>query len=199
MRLFFLLFTLFITGCTTAPKLTPVSNPDATWQEHQHNLAAVQQWRLKGRISIQNDHESWFLKVDWQQKPGNYAVLLSGPFSGIISLSGSEEIVELSDGEQSFQAPDAELLLLEHTGIRMPVNGLRYWLLGLPQPGKKVNNLKLDVAGRMLSLQQEEWQVTVDRYQEYNGKTLPAKLVINNHHLKVRLIVDQWQLNIINS
>ena len=156
MRFFFLLFTLFIAGCTTAPKLTPVSNPDATWQEHQHKL-------------------------------------------GMIRLSGSKDIGELSDGEQSFQAPDAELLLLEHTGIRMPVNGLRYWLLGLPQPDKKVKNLKLDVAGRMLSLQQEEWQVTVDRYQKYNGKTLPAKLVINNHHLKVRLIVDQWQLNIIKS
>ena len=199
MKFFFLVFILFVTGCTTAPKLTPVSNPDAVWQDHQHNLAALHQWRLRGRISIQNDDESWFLKVDWQQKPGHYAVLLSGPLSSMIRLSGNKDIVELSDGEQSFHAPDAELLLLEHTGIRMPVNGLRYWLLGLPQPDKKVKDLKLDVAGRMASVQQDEWLITVDRYQQYNGKTLPAKLVINNHHLKVRLIVDQWQLNKINS
>lgn len=199
MRFFLLLCTLLIAGCTTVPQTRPVSNPDAVWQNHQQSLAALQQWRLKGRISIQNDHESWFLKVDWQQQPENYAVLLSGPFSGMVRLSGDKNNVELSDGEQSYQAPDAELLLLEHTGIRMPVNGLRYWLLGLPQPDKKVKEIQLDVAGRMASLHQDEWQVTVDRYQQYNGKSLPAKLVIKNHHLKVRLIVDQWQLNTINS
>lgn len=199
MRFFLLLCTLLVAGCTSIPKLTPVSNPDAIWQDHQQSIAALQQWRLQGRISIQNDHESWFLKVDWQQLPGNYAVFLSGPFSGVIRLSADKDIVELSDGEQSFQAPDAELLLLEHTGIRMPVNGLRYWLLGLPQPDKKVKDLKLDAAGRMLSLHQEHWQVSVDRYQQYNGKTLPAKLIIKNHHLKVRLIVDQWQLTSTNS
>lgn len=199
MRFFFLLCTLFITGCTSTPKLTPVSNPDTVWQEHQQNIAELRQWRLKGRISIQNDHESWFLKVDWQQQPDAYAVLLSGPFSGMVRLAGSKDSVELSDGEQSYQAPDAELLLLEHTGIRMPVNGLRYWLLGMPQPDKKVKDLKLDVAGRMSSLHQEQWQVSVDRYQQYNGKTLPAKLTIKNHHLKVRLIVDQWQLTPSNS
>jgi outer membrane biogenesis lipoprotein LolB len=62
-----------------------------------------------------------------------------------------------------------------------------------------VKDLKLDVAGRMSSLHQEQWQVSVDRYQQYNGKTLPAKLIIKNHHLKVRLIVDQWQLTPSNS
>ena len=199
MRFFFLLCTLFIAGCTSTSKLTPVSNTDVVWQDHQHSIAALKQWRLKGRISIQNDHESWFLKVDWQQQPDAYAVLLSGPFSGMVRLSGSKDSVELSDGEQSYYAPDAELLLLEHTGIRMPVNGLRYWLLGIPQPGKMVKDLKLDVAGRMSSLHQDQWQVSVDRYQQYNGKTLPAKLIIKNHHLKVRLIVDQWQLTPANS
>lgn len=195
MRFFLLLCTLVIAGCTSTPLLKPVSNPDVVWRKHQHNIAALQQWRLKGRIAIHNDHESWFLKVDWKQQPEKYAVLLSGPFSGMVRLSGNQDSVELSDGEQSYQAPDAELLLLEHTGIRMPVNELRYWLLGLPQPNKKVKDLQLDVAGRMSSFHQEEWQVNVDEYQQYDGKTLPARLVIKNHHLKVRLIVDQWQLS----
>lgn len=199
MRFFLFLCALLLAGCTSTPKLIPVSNPGVTWQKHQRELAQLEQWRLKGRIAIKNDHEAWFLKIDWQQQPGNYAVLLSGPFNGMVHLSGNHELVELNDGEQTFQAPDAELLLLEHTGIRMPVNGLRYWVLGLPQPGKTVKDLQLDVEGRMTSLYQDEWQVSVDRYQEYNGKVLPAKLVIQNHHLNVRLIVDQWQLAPVNS
>jgi outer membrane lipoprotein LolB len=199
MRFFFLLSVLLIAGCTAVPKISPVTDPDTVWQNHQQDLATLQSWRLKGRIAIRNDHESWFLKVDWQQQPEKYDVLLSGPFSGMVRLSSNNSRVELSDGEQSYRAYDAETLLLEHTGIRMPVNGLRYWVLGLPQPDKQVKALQLDVAGRLASLEQDEWQVSVDSYQQYNGKTLPAKLIIKNHHLNVRLIVDQWLLISANS
>ena len=199
MKYLLLLCALVISGCTTTPNLIPVNDPDAIWKNHQQDIAMLQQWQLKGRIAIKNDHESWFLKVDWQQQPEKYEVLLSGPFSGMVKLSGNQDVVDLTDGEQTFQAPDAEVLLLEHTGIRMPVNGLRYWVLGLPQPNKKINDLQLNVEGRLSSLHQDEWQVNISRYQTYNGKTLPAKLVIKNHHLNVKLIVDQWQLNSLNS
>ena len=199
MRFFLFMCTLLLTGCASSPQFKPVDNPDAEWLNHQQQISALQKWRLKGRIAIKNDHEAWFLKVDWQQHMNDYAVFLSGPFSGVVSLSGGKDNVELNDGEQSYQAPDAEILLLEHTGIRMPVNGLRYWLLGLPQPDREVRNLKLDVTGRLSSLRQDEWQVNIDRYQQYNGKSLPAKIIIQNHQLNVRLIVDQWQLSPINS
>ena len=98
MKYLLLLCALVISGCTTTPNFVPVNDPDAIWKDHQQNIAMLQQWHLKGRIAIKNDHESWFLKVDWQQQPEKYEVLLSGPFSGMVKLSGNQDVVDLTDG-----------------------------------------------------------------------------------------------------
>ncbi|MGD8526392.1 MAG: lipoprotein insertase outer membrane protein LolB [Thioalkalispiraceae bacterium] len=200
MKYLFLLAILLLTGCASLPepvtdKPVAVPDPQAAWQQRQANLTGLEHWHLQGRVSLRSEEESWILKVDWQQQSQKvFKILLSGPFSGMLQLSGDGSNVELNDGEQSLVAPDAESLLLEHTGIRMPVNGLRYWMLGLPQPDKKVKDLKLDVAGRLDSLQQDEWQVNIQGYQRHDGEILPVKLLINNHRLKVRFIIDQWAL-----
>lgn len=200
MKILFLLFTLLLTGCASLPEpeLTPtvaVADPKRVWQQRQDKLADIRSWHLRGRVSLRSEQESWVLKVDWQQQSQkNFKILLSGPFSSMLQLSGNGSNVELNDGEQSLFAPDAESLLLEHTGIRMPVNGLRYWMLGLPQPDKQVKDLKLDVAGRLASLEQGHWQVNIQGYQQHDDQILPAKLLINNHQLKVRFIIDQWAL-----
>ena len=200
MKTFFLLAILLLTGCASLPdpaltKAVAVADPEAAWQQRKAKLADVNVWRLRGRVSLRSEEESLILKVDWQQQSQTiFKILLSGPFSSMLQLSGNGSNVELNDGEQRLYAPDAESLLFEHTGIRMPVNGLRYWMLGLPQPDRQVRALKLDVAGRLASLQQDEWQVDIQGYQQHNGEILPAKLLINNHQLKVRFIIDQWTL-----
>lgn len=200
MKYFYLFFILLLTGCASLPDpvlttTVAVADPQRVWQQRQHKLAGINSWHLRGRVSLRSEQESWVLKVDWQQQSQkNFRILLSGPFSSMLQLSGNGTNVELNDGEQSLYAPDAESLLLEHTGIRMPVNGLRYWMLGLPQPDKIVKDLKLDVAGRLASLEQGHWQVSFQGYQQHNGQILPARLLINNHQLKVKFIIDQWAL-----
>ena len=205
MKTLYLLVILLLAGCASLPepvmiKPVAVADPETAWQQRQANLADVHTWHLRGRVSLRSEEESWILKVDWQQQnQKRFKILLSGPFSSMLQLSGNGSNVELNDGEQRWYAPDAEGLLLDHTGIRMPVNGLRYWMLGLPQPDKQVKALKLDVAGRLASLEQDDWQVNIQGYQQHNGEMLPAKLLINNHQLKVRFIIDQWTLQSISS
>lgn len=205
MKYFFLLAILLLTGCAVLPepeitKPVAVADPDAAWRQRQAKLADANVWHLRGRVSLRSEEESWIFKVDWQQQSQEiFRILLSGPFSSMLQLSGDGDTVELNDGEQRWYAPDAESLLLDHTGIRMPVNGLRYWMLGLPQPDKQIKALTLDVAGRLASLEQENWQVSIQGYQQHNGETLPVKLLIKNHRLKVKFIIDQWTLSSVNS
>jgi outer membrane lipoprotein LolB len=201
MKYLAVLILLLLAGCTTLPddvvttRAVAVADPQQAWQQRQDKLALLQEWHLRGRVALRSEEDSVILKVDWQQQDQQvFKILLSGPFSSMLQLSGNKTMVELNDGEQSLYAPDAESLLLEHTGIRMPVNGLRYWMLGLPQPDKQVKDLKLDVAGRMTSLEQDEWQVSIQGYHAYNGEILPVKLSIKNHRLKVRMVIDAWDL-----
>lgn len=199
MRLLVLIAAAWLAGCSTLPDIKPVAEPsaqiEASWQARQLKMAGLAQWQLQGRVSITSDHEAWFLKANWQQKAEQvFDLHLSGPFNGGVHLAGNEQQVVFSDGDQTFIAPDAEMLLLEHTGIRMPVNGLRYWLVGLPQPDKEIKALKLDANGRLVSLEQGEWRVEIKGYQLQGETEVPSKLSIINHRIKVRLIVDQWTL-----
>jgi len=41
-----------------------------------------------------------------------------------------------------WRADDAEQLLWQHTGIFMPVGGLRYWIRGLPTPEQDTRDMR---------------------------------------------------------
>jgi outer membrane biogenesis lipoprotein LolB len=52
---------------------------------------------------------------------------------------------------------------------------------------------KLDEAGRLESLEQGNWAVTISRYKESAGQQLPRTLTASNPDTRVRMVIDQWK------
>jgi len=162
----------------------------------------MQDWHMKGRMVVVNGAELWAMSVDWQQKGDEYIIYLSGPFgAGKVQLAGSRNGVLLKDSDdQLFYAATPEELLLEHTGVAMPLSYLRFWMLGLPQPStsQNENHAKLDQQGRLESLNREQWDIVFKRYIKINayvGKPvdLPDKIFISKgEDIKVRVVVGEW-------
>ncbi len=198
MKWLWFLAGLWLAGCTT-PTPVPSIEPEQAWQVHKQHLAQLQEWHLSGRLAIINGEEVWNLNVRWQQKGGHYEIFLAGPFgSGQIKLVGDDGGgVILRDAEQHvYFAEQPEELLYEHTGVRMPVTGLRYWILGLPDPGKNHSSeIRLDGSGRLAHLRQRGWKVEFREYTLVNNWQLPEKLVITHDDLKVLLVVHEWRLS----
>jgi len=127
---------------------------------------------------------------------------LSGPFgTGKIQFVGSAngETLRNSD-DQIFYASTPEELLLDHTGIAMPLSYLRYWILGLLQSGSNLaaSNIKLDEFGRLESLTRGQWDVSFKRYADVKNITveLPDKIFIHKgDDVKVRVVVGEWLFN----
>ena len=190
-----LTFILLIAGCA-APMPVPPADPETTWQSRQQDLATVNDWRLNGRLAITRGSEAWHLKVNWRQKPEGYEIFLSGPFGAGVKLVGNPQGVVLHDSEQhAYSAEEPELLLYTHTGVFMPVTGLRYWILGLPDPDKKhTNQTRLDAYGRLAELQQRDWTVRFRDYVAVEQYQLPERLFIQSEDIEVRLVVDDWQV-----
>ena len=188
-------FILLIAGCA-APMPVPPADPEATWQSRQQDLATVNDWRLNGRLAITRGSEAWHLKVNWRQKPEGYEIFLSGPFGSGVKLVGNPQGVVLHDSEQhAYSAEEPELLLYTHTGVFMPVTGLRYWILGLPDPDKNhTNQTRLDAYGRLAELQQRDWTVRFRDYVAVEQYQLPERLFIQSEDIEVRLVVDDWQV-----
>ncbi len=193
---------LLLAGCAGAPP-APVPEPDLSpeknWRLRQIQLDAVQSWRLSARMIVSdNDENAWQLDVNWRQQAERYDIHISGPLGmGKVHLQGGEDGVFLYDSEgAAYYAQEPEHLLLEHTGVFMPVTSLYYWVRGLPDPGiDAVQIPQLDAWGRLTHLRQNGWSVDMKRYVQVDNLQLPDKLFIHNQqNIEVRMVMDKWEI-----
>ena len=76
----------------------------------------------------------------------------------------------------------------QQLGVFVPVRSLRSWVVGLPEPKSsfiKTNN----------GFKQAEWMIEYDQMQKINDYLLPHKITVTNPKVKLKLIIDQWDLN----
>ena len=106
------------------------------WQHHRKTLDQGDTWALTARIAGSTEDDGWSGKLSWQQAKGNYQIHFQAPFGqGAIQLLGVPGQVEMRTSDnQVVVADDAESLLYQQLGWRLPLAGLRYWVLGLPMP-----------------------------------------------------------------
>lgn len=194
-----MLVAILATGCASLPEPPPVANPAQVWQQRRDALSRIAYWHLSGRLAVRNGAEAWHIDLDWQQKGDDYQITLNGPFgAGKVQLVGNASGVELRDSDhQTFYADKPGELLQERTGVSMPVEGLRYWIVGLSTP-RQQQPPKLDPQGRLAYLVDDHWRVKFRRYTNVSGLQLPAKIFITKpeQDIDVRLVVDDWKLGV---
>lgn len=189
------LLGLSLLACSTSPQRPVASDPEEAWQDRHHSLSTLQQWQLTGRLGIQTENEGWNATLNWKQQQKQYTIMLVAPLGqGTIQLRGDEQRVTLNTGEEEeLFATKPEILLYREFGWRVPVSSLRYWVLGLPAPGAAKR--ELDGYGRLSRLYQNGWEIQFLNYESQGDIELPSKIFINNHRAKVRLVINQWQLD----
>ena len=110
-------------------------------------------------------------------------------------ITGKETGVQLKTSKgESFVADDPEELMQNLFGYSLPINGLRHWLLGIPDPKQQHADLKLDEQGRLMQLKQSDWLIDYKRYHD-SAPVLPALIQISNPTLSANIKVDNWILN----
>ena len=190
---------LLLNGCAQAPPepAAPVDAGPSLQQRHAGQLAAQRHWQVSGRIAVQADGEGYHGRFDWSQDGEHMQLGVSGPFSqGSVRLRSDGEFFELRDGKGgSARAASADALLFKATGLQIPVGGLRYWMLGLTAPGV-IRQPVYDPQGRLQSLRQNGWNIRYRAYMadDVDGVSLPRKLFLDRDGLRVRLVVERWQL-----
>lgn len=196
-----LLIVAGLTGCaelqSLKPLFLPVEAPEASaWDRHRERIAAIEHWTLQGRVAVETGKEGWNANLTWDQHADRYALRVVAPLSqGTFELEGDAEGVTLRTAEnETLTAEDPQVLMQESLGWSLPVAGLKYWVRGVPAPGRPFEQLTLDEAGRMTDLSQDGWRVSVLRYKRVGDRDLPDKVFLQNDPVKVRLVVGQWQL-----
>jgi outer membrane lipoprotein LolB len=126
-------------------------------------------------------------------------VHLSGPFgAGAYEISWDADSVEVTgkagEVEIAYAGPKAaEQFLEDQLGWSFPAMSLRYWMLGVPDPGFE-SDQRFDAEGWLAGILQGGWSIEYDDFEHRNAVWLPKRIVMNNDDARVRLIVDDWLL-----
>ena len=137
---------LLLGGCANLMKSTDDS--DAAWEKRQQVLEQIDRFTLNARVASGG---VFGIKGNliWNQRPDDFDMAVSGPFGiGAVSLSGTPQEVTVRSKSGTSVTPDPEAYLKERLGWTFPVEGLRYWVLGLPSP---LTDAEIEAAARAVS------------------------------------------------
>lgn len=187
-----------VTACSSLSPILPPQQAAQARAERERAISAIEAWNLNGRISLRRDDEAWHASLLWHQIQDIFQIRIIAPLGqGGAQLAGSAHDVVLQTGDGEFRADSAERLLAEQFGWRLPIDGLRYWTLGLAAPGEVVS-ANYDETGYLAELNQAGWQIDYHGYTPVTTAVgtinLPGKIFLRRDGLEVRLVVDSWQV-----
>jgi len=182
-----------LAGCRTAPVTFPAVAP---WEVRRPQLQAREHFDLSGRVAVATGHEGFNANLHWEQQGGRSQLMLEGPLgTGAvrISASGNDLDIVTARGEHVDSAA-AHADLATRLGFDPPLASLRYWILGVPDPAQPATEELDQRQQRLQGLTQAGWHIDYTLYAAVGGESLPARLTLRRDAVRVRLLVDDWQL-----
>ena len=188
-----LLLAFVFSGCARAPVESRII---PSWDTRRDELMRLDSWDLKGRIAVRTQNESGSGSLFWVQRRDMFDIRVIAPLTGrVYELSGGAGSVTLrTPDKNTLQAEGAETLLRQTEGWYFPVSELIYWIRGLPAPALQVDSLLLDEENRVSALNQGGWSIRYKNYLRTGANSMPARLDLENEHVRVRLSVREWNL-----
>src|SRR5271163_2507039 len=153
-----LLSSAVLCACVTTRRQAPP--PLAVgWEPRADYLQKAAAWQLEGRAAVAVGTQGWQATLNWRQQGDSAEVHLSGPFGiGSLVLKRTPQGLSLNGAPPS----DAVLAQLqERLGFEMPIDHLRFWLLGVPDPSAAFE-LKRNDQDRASQLTQGDWSIDYD-------------------------------------
>jgi outer membrane lipoprotein LolB len=183
---------LLLAACATT-RQTPnlVSIPATAWDERVAALQQLDHWSFSGRVAVAVGTQGWQASLDWRQLGAVTEAHLAGPLGvGAIQLKLTPDGLSVNGGRSG---AEALAQLQDRLGFELPLASLRYWVLGVPAPAD-VSDLVRSSADRAQELRQSGWAIAYDRYLAVGGDVLPTRLVLTRDQIRVRIVVDHWDL-----
>lgn len=170
----------------------------ASQEARAAQLAAIPAWGLTGRASITRAGKGGSGRIEWRQDGDRFEVALSAPVtrqSWRLAVGDDGATLEgLEGGTRS--GADGQLLLLEATGLEVPVDALGAWMRGLPADPAVHGPADLRFGADLLParLEQAGWSIEFRSWRpgEAGTPALPLRLDARRGDASVRLVVDDW-------
>lgn len=187
-----LALVLTLAGCQTVP-VSPA--PSVAWSVRRPALQSLDRFGLNGRVAVAVGKQGFNAGLRWTQAAAVTHLALTGPLGagGVeVTADGGELSVVTSSGKHLGNT-DARTELEDKLGFDPPLTSLRYWVLGVPDPGSPAS-VQFDSEQRLTGLTQEGWRIDYSAYMPVGAEWLPKLLTLRREDVRVRMVVDGWQL-----
>jgi outer membrane lipoprotein LolB len=181
-------------GCRTAPPLTfPAAAP---WEVRRPQLQALGRFELRGRVAVAAGKEGFNANLHWMQQGAHSQLTLQGPLgAGAVQVSATDSDLEIVTGNGThLDSAAARAELAARLGFDPPLPSLRYWILGVPDPRQPATEEIDQPRERLQGLAQAGWHIDYTLYVAVGPDWVPSRLTLQRDAVRVRLVVDDWQL-----
>lgn len=174
-----------VTACAVAPEQSVEEYSLAV----MHAAKSQKRWSFEGRLALIDESESVSGSVIWRHDEVRDVIELIGPLGQgrtKVSVVANQVVVDDGDNIRVFYG-EPDKILAGQVGVSIPVEALKFWVLGLNDPSQAF----VEQTG---GFYQGGWLVTYREMQAVNAQLLPKKIVAVKDKVRIKLIVDQWNL-----
>lgn len=175
MRLRFIyigMLTALLNACASLPPATEVGGVNQF--DIPPDLTA---WSANGKFSFRSPDNRESGQFYWTQNNENYLLRLVGPFGlGTAEVERNDEGIVIRSRGETYQGDVTDQLLLDLTGITVPLNELSTILLG---------------DGRMTS---NSWQVEYGEAMDVENYRLPERLTLSSGEQVLQIFISRWSI-----
>lgn len=144
----------------------------------------------QGRVNIRSQTDANTAAFDWLATADRDVLSLATPLGTTLAeltiayQHGEIVSATLKHGQTTDMAADPESLLLQMSGLTLPVSGMRWWLRGLPDP-------LLPFTRSEVAFTQSGWLISAT---DFRTGTLPYKIELTRGELRVRVMINEWSV-----
>ena len=189
-----------------APRVQTVKKPtpakataqQSPWLRRQLSMSLMPSWQMGGRAALRFKSNAWTFGLNWvQRNKQQFSLQIRNPITGTVVglLDQNPGKATLRSRGKVSSGPDAERLLQQQLGVKMPVNGMPYWIRGVMAPQYPVGKVTLDAKGRPKQIVQAGWVMDYFNYANLSFDALPRKINISRkqEQVNVRILAKQWK------
>lgn len=182
MRSYVALILMLLAGCVSAPQ--PVARPPQ---------AAQAGFALDGRIAVKFDGQHSSGSFHWLHDAESDDVTMLAPLGITVAhVRRDASGATLEASGKLYTAPDGEELMRRALGWHLPLDGMPYWVMALPMPGRPAT-VEHDGYGRVSLLRQAGWDIRYTAYAAPQPDSLPTRMTMQREKLEIRLLIDEWK------
>ncbi|PLR39186.1 lipoprotein localization factor LolB [Chimaeribacter coloradensis] len=193
------LASVLLAACTLNAPRGPATSPDSPqWKQHQQQVQQLSTYQTRGAFAYLSDRQKVYANFFWQQfSPTSYRLLLTNPLGSTeMELKVQNGVAQLTTKEgKQYVSDNPEEMLQKLTGMAIPLNSLRQWMLGLPGDA---TDFTLDDRYRLNALTYRqngtEWKVEYAGYDDEVLPVLPSNLTLTQGEQRIKLKMNRWTL-----